>query len=106
AHAIQDTTPLELTANQRFNWIIQGMDCPSCAGKIENAVNKLPEAKQVKVLFTKEKLVVDSDVDIRAAVEQAVKQAGFEIKATDAISKLPPAANHWKTFSPILILTA
>ncbi|WP_237386985.1 zinc/cadmium/mercury/lead-transporting ATPase [Xenorhabdus sp. Sc-CR9] len=106
AHAIQDTTPLELTANQRFNWIIQGMDCPSCAGKIENAVNKLPEAKQVKVLFTTEKLVVDSDVDIRAAVEQAVKQAGFEIKATDAISKLPPAANHWKTFSPILILTA
>ncbi|MDE9500198.1 Zn(II)/Cd(II)/Pb(II) translocating P-type ATPase ZntA, partial [Xenorhabdus bovienii] len=55
---------------------------------------------------TTEKLVVDSDVDIRAAVEQAVKQAGFEIKATDAISKLPPAANHWKTFSPILILTA
>ncbi|SFU36402.1 zinc/cadmium/mercury/lead-transporting ATPase [Xenorhabdus koppenhoeferi] len=106
AHAIQDTVPLELTANQRFNWIIQGMDCPSCAGKIENAVNKLPEAKQVKVLFTTEKLVVDSDVDIRAAVEQAVKQAGFEIKATDAISKLPPAANHWKTFSPILILTA
>ncbi|MBD2812648.1 zinc/cadmium/mercury/lead-transporting ATPase [Xenorhabdus sp. Vera] len=106
AHAIQDTAPLELTANQRFNWIIQGMDCPSCAGKIENAVNKLPEAKQVKVLFTTEKLVVDSDVDIRAAVEQAVKQAGFEIKATDAISKLPPAVNHWKTFSPILILTA
>ncbi|CEE91442.1 Pb/Cd/Zn/Hg transporting ATPase (P-type ATPase family) [Xenorhabdus nematophila str. Anatoliense] len=106
AHAIQDTTPLELSANQRFNWIIHGMDCPSCAGKIENAVKKLPEVKQVKVLFTTEKLVVDSDVDIRAAVEQAVKQAGFEIKATNAVSKLPPATSHWKTFSPILILTA
>ncbi|MBI6547220.1 zinc/cadmium/mercury/lead-transporting ATPase [Xenorhabdus lircayensis] len=106
AHAIQDTTPFELTANQRFNWIIHGMDCPSCAGKIENAVKKLPEAKQVKVLFTTEKLVVDSDVDIRAAVEHAVKQAGFEIKETDSVSKLPPAVSHWKTFSPILILTA
>ncbi|MDE9460639.1 zinc/cadmium/mercury/lead-transporting ATPase [Xenorhabdus bovienii] len=106
APTIQDTTPLELTANQRFNWIIHGMDCPSCAGKIENAVKKLPEAKQVKVLFTTEKLVVDADSDIRAAVEQAVKQAGFEIKQTDSTTKLPPAANHWKTFSPILILIA
>ncbi|MDC9622276.1 zinc/cadmium/mercury/lead-transporting ATPase [Xenorhabdus sp. XENO-7] len=106
AHTIRDTTPLELTANQRFNWIIHGMDCPSCAGKIENAVKKLPEAKQVKVLFTTEKLVVDADSDIRAAVEQAVKQAGFEIKQTDSTTKLPPAANHWKTFSPILILIA
>ncbi|MDX7989368.1 zinc/cadmium/mercury/lead-transporting ATPase [Xenorhabdus sp. 12] len=103
-HAIQDTSPLKLTANQRFNWVIEGMDCPSCAGKIENAVKKLPEAKQVKVLFTTEKLVVDSDSDIRASVEQAVKQAGFEIRATDSASKLPPTANHWKTFSPILIL--
>lgn len=106
AHAVQETSPLELTANQRFNWIIQGMDCPSCAGKIENAVKKLPEAKQVKVLFTTEKLVVDSDVDIRAAVEKAVIQAGFEIKETDSSSKLPPATNLWKTFSPILILAA
>ncbi|MBC8952731.1 zinc/cadmium/mercury/lead-transporting ATPase [Xenorhabdus sp. PB62.4] len=105
-HAVQDIFPLELTANQRFNWLIHGMDCPSCAGKIENAVKKLPEAKQVKVLFTTEKLVVDSDVDIRAAVEKAVKQAGFEIKETDSSSKLPPATNHWKTFSPILILAA
>ncbi|CDH23623.1 zinc/cadmium/mercury/lead-transporting ATPase [Xenorhabdus bovienii] len=106
APTIRDTTPLELTANQRFNWIIHGMDCPSCAGKIENAVKKLPEAKQVKVLFTTEKLVVDADSDIRAAVEQAVKQAGFEIKQTDSTTKLPPAANHWKAFSPILILIA
>ncbi|PHM37082.1 heavy metal-transporting ATPase [Xenorhabdus mauleonii] len=105
-HAIQDTSPLKLTANQRFNWVIEGMDCPSCAGKIENAVKKLPEAKQVKVLFTTEKLVVDSDIDIRSSVEQAVKQAGFEIRETDAVSKLPSTANHWKTFAPILTLAA
>ncbi|MBC8947429.1 zinc/cadmium/mercury/lead-transporting ATPase [Xenorhabdus sp. TS4] len=106
AHAIQDNALTELIARQRFNWTIQGMDCPSCAGKIENAVKKLPEAKQVKVLFTTEKLVVDADIDIRAAVEQAVKQAGFEIKEASSASKLPPTVNHWKTFSPILILAA
>ncbi|OTA17450.1 heavy metal-transporting ATPase [Xenorhabdus vietnamensis] len=106
AHTVQDNAPSELTARQRFNWTIQGMDCPSCAGKIENAVKKIPEAKQVKVLFTTEKLVVDADIDIRTIVEQAVKQAGFEIKETDSASKLPPAVNHWKTFSPILILAA
>ncbi|PHM62766.1 zinc/cadmium/mercury/lead-transporting ATPase [Xenorhabdus ishibashii] len=104
AHAIRDNALIELTARQRFNWTIQGMDCPSCAGKIENAVKKLPEAKQVKVLFATEKLVVDADTDIRAAVEQAVKQAGFEIKEASSASKLPPEVNHWKTFSPILIL--
>ncbi|MBD2813330.1 zinc/cadmium/mercury/lead-transporting ATPase [Xenorhabdus sp. Flor] len=106
AHVTQDTTPPELTASQRFNWVIHGMDCPSCAGKIENAVKKIPEAKQVKVLFTTEKLVVDADSDIRTAVVQAVKQAGFEIKETDSISKLPPATSFWKTFSPILTLAA
>ncbi|PHM24290.1 zinc/cadmium/mercury/lead-transporting ATPase [Xenorhabdus budapestensis] len=106
AHVTQDTTPPELTANQRFNWVIHGMDCPSCAGKIENAVKKIPEAKQVKVLFTTEKLVVDADSDIRAAVVQAVKKAGFEIKETDSTSKLspPPTTSFWKTFSPILTL--
>ncbi|WP_338884183.1 zinc/cadmium/mercury/lead-transporting ATPase [Xenorhabdus sp. TH1] len=106
AHTMQDNVLTELTARQRFNWTIQGMDCPSCAGKIENAVKKLPEARQVKVLFTTEKLVVDADIDIRAAVEQAVKQAGFAIKEASSASKLPPAVSHWKTFSPILILAA
>ncbi|WFQ79252.1 zinc/cadmium/mercury/lead-transporting ATPase [Xenorhabdus sp. SF857] len=106
AHAIPESVLTGLTARQRFNWTIQGMDCPSCAGKIENAVKKLPDAKQVKVLFTTEKLVVDADIDIRAAVEQAVKQAGFTIKEASSASKLPPEVNHWKTFSPILILTA
>ncbi|WP_340620797.1 zinc/cadmium/mercury/lead-transporting ATPase [Xenorhabdus siamensis] len=97
---------LQGSASQRFNWVIHGMDCPSCAGKIENAVKKIPEAKQVKVLFTTEKLVVDADSDIRAAVVQAVKQAGFAIKETDSTSKLPPATSFWKTFSPILTLAA
>ncbi|CDG22681.1 Lead, cadmium, zinc and mercury-transporting ATPase [Xenorhabdus poinarii G6] len=106
AHTTQDSSLVELTAGQRFHWIIQGMDCPSCAGKIENAVKKLPAVRQVKVLFTTEKLVVDADIDIRASVEQAVKQAGFAIKEVDSASKRLPTDNHWKTFAPILILAA
>ncbi|MDR0218097.1 MAG: zinc/cadmium/mercury/lead-transporting ATPase [Enterobacteriaceae bacterium] len=106
AHTVQDTAPTELTARQRFNWIIQGMDCPSCAGKIENAVKRLPKVKQVKVLFTTEKLVVDSDSDIRADVVQAIKQLGFDIKETDSTARLPPAISLWKTFTPILLLAA
>ncbi|WP_446470400.1 zinc/cadmium/mercury/lead-transporting ATPase [Xenorhabdus stockiae] len=104
ARPVQDTVPPELTARQRFNWMIQGMDCPSCAGKIENAVKRLDKVKQVKVLFATEKLVVDADSDIRADVVKAVKQAGFEIKETDSTSKLPPATSLWKTFSPIFLL--
>ena len=30
-------------ASQRFSWIIRGMDCPSCANKIETAVKQISE---------------------------------------------------------------
>ncbi|EKT59922.1 zinc/cadmium/mercury/lead-transporting ATPase [Providencia sneebia] len=74
-----DVTP-EQTAKQRFSWIIRGMDCPSCARKIENAIKQITEVKQVKVLFATEKLVVDSDTDISVIVRSTVEEAGYELQ--------------------------
>ncbi|MEL6004070.1 cation transporter, partial [Escherichia coli] len=73
-----DAAPAQ-AAGQRFNWIIRGMDCPSCAQKIENAVKQITEVKQAKVLFATEKLVVDADKDISSAVRATVDAAGYEL---------------------------
>ncbi|MEH0834667.1 zinc/cadmium/mercury/lead-transporting ATPase [Pectobacterium cacticida] len=69
-------------SNQRFSWKISGMDCPSCARKIENAVKNLTGIEQARVLFTTEKLVVDANTDIRPQVQHAVRQAGFTLQDT------------------------
>lgn len=68
---------------QQFRWQIAGMDCPSCARKIENAVQKLPQVHTARVIFASEKLVVDAENDIRPAIEQAVKNAGFSLISSD-----------------------
>lgn len=69
----------EKIAQQRFSWKVQGMDCPSCAQKIETAALKVVGVKQAKVLFATEKLVVDADSDLRADVIAAINSAGFEL---------------------------
>ncbi|KHN51526.1 zinc/cadmium/mercury/lead-transporting ATPase [Pectobacterium fontis] len=93
-------------SNQRFSWKISGMDCPSCARKIENAVKNLTGIEQVNVLFATEKLVVDADTDIRPQVQRAVQQAGFTLQDT-ALPFTPlatPTARHFVHEYGFLIL--
>ncbi|MFP9228653.1 zinc/cadmium/mercury/lead-transporting ATPase [Pectobacterium cacticida] len=68
--------------HQRFSWKVTGMDCPSCARKIENAVKNLTGIEEARVLFATEKLVVDANTDIRPQVQHAVQQAGFTLQDT------------------------
>ncbi|PQQ29359.1 zinc/cadmium/mercury/lead-transporting ATPase [Photorhabdus hindustanensis] len=104
SHDTQETQAPELLASQRFSWVVNGMDCPSCARKIETAVSKIPEVKQAKVLFATEKLVVDADTDIRLAVIQAVNQAGFALRNSDSSQKAAKSS-RWKEFAPIITLS-
>lgn len=104
SHDTQETPAPELLASQRFSWVVNGMDCPSCARKIETAVSKIPEVKQAKVLFATEKLVVDADTDIRSAVIQAVNQAGFALRNSDSSQKAAKSS-RWKEFAPIITLS-
>lgn len=70
----------------RFNhsWKVDGMDCPSCARKIETAVNKIEGILEAKVLFATEKLVIKSnDVGVAALVEQAILDTGFTFRSSD-----------------------
>lgn len=76
-----------ITSDARYSksWQVEGMDCPSCARKIETAVNRLSGIVDARVLFATEKLVVQfNDLSVAAAVEDAVIRTGFAIRQSDA----------------------
>lgn len=61
-----------------FSWQIEGMDCPSCARKVETAVNRVDGVLNAKVLFATEKLVIQAaSAGVAQLVEQAVIDSGF-----------------------------
>ncbi|WP_114787922.1 zinc/cadmium/mercury/lead-transporting ATPase [Vibrio tetraodonis] len=79
------------------SWKITGMDCPSCAKKIETAVNKVAGVMDAKVLFATEKLVVKLDNKSTADnVEQAIQDAGFRYNS-DLSSTKPQPNLGWKS---------
>lgn len=100
-----DVAPRQ-AAEQRFNWIIRGMDCPSCAKKIENAVKQIAEVKQAKVLFATEKLVVDADSNISAAVRTTVEAAGYELLevGNNNAAAIAPPPSLLSEAKPVIIL--
>jgi len=60
------------------SWKVNGMDCPSCARKIETAVNRVEGVLEAKVLFATEKLVIKSDNSgVAQLVEQTILDTGF-----------------------------
>ncbi|MBY8047646.1 zinc/cadmium/mercury/lead-transporting ATPase [Vibrio fluvialis] len=68
------------TSTYKQSWRVVGMDCPSCARKIETAVNQLTDIVDARVLFATEKLVVQfNSASTAAAIEQAVTNTGFKI---------------------------
>ncbi|QTL95728.1 zinc/cadmium/mercury/lead-transporting ATPase [Aeromonas jandaei] len=67
--------------NSRHSWQVMGMDCPSCARKIETAVSRVNGVQQARVLFATEKLVVDLAPGLSPdPVTAAVLAAGFQLK--------------------------
>ncbi|UXJ04017.1 zinc/cadmium/mercury/lead-transporting ATPase [Morganella morganii] len=105
--ALDDTALPELSGSQRYNWQVEGMDCPSCARKIETAVLKIAAVTQAKVMFATEKLVVDAAGDVRADVTSAVQQAGFvlwDLNGSSAAPKKKEEQSLLKQATPMLIL--
>lgn len=106
SHNVADEIEPVQTAGQRFNWIIRGMDCPSCAQKIENAVKQIPQVTQAKVLFATEKLVVDADSDISATVRSTVEAAGYELHdvGNNSAATIAPPQSLLSESKPVIIL--
>ncbi|WP_024529568.1 zinc/cadmium/mercury/lead-transporting ATPase [Serratia fonticola] len=95
------------SGSQRFSWKVTGMDCPSCAKKIENAVTSIPGVDSARVLFATEKLVVDARSDVSVRIQDAVKQAGFTLLGTTpAAIGDEPKASRFGEYGPLLLLSA
>ncbi len=64
---------------------VGGMDCPSCAGKIETALNRLGGARAVRVNHQTGLLVLELDelATPRERVEAQVQALGFDIRSAD-----------------------
>lgn len=79
--------PAKGSSTYKQSWRVAGMDCPSCARKIETAVNQLSDIVDARVLFATEKLVVQFNSAATAtAIEQAVTNTGFKIYSDQAAS--------------------
>lgn len=89
--------------SQRFSWKIRGMDCPSCAKKIETAVGGIPGVERAAVLFATEKLVVDAGHDVSQKVQAAVEKAGFVLLGAGG-TKTQPENGFWKEYGLLISL--
>lgn len=68
-------------------WNILGMDCPSCAAKLEKAVTSLAGVEQAKVMFATEKLVVSSASPMADKIEAKAKEVGFRLVGSKSSAK-------------------
>lgn len=86
SESAEDEGPAEpLESSIRHSWLVSGMDCPSCAQKLEKAITSVEGVTNAKVLFATEKLVVDYDNRaVAAVIEQVSQQTGFPLTSTDA----------------------
>ncbi len=88
------------------SWIVSGMDCPSCAKKIEKAVSAIPEVEEVRVLFATEKLIVSTNSDkALSQVTEKVKESGFTLRASNSKSTEEEPSFIKKNINFLLLLT-
>lgn len=86
--APDDEEPESSRLTTRLSWLVTGMDCPSCAGKVEKAVQALPQVSHCRVAFATEKLLVDIEQDSNTSMTESIKQqindavvnAGFKLQ--------------------------
>lgn len=80
------------SASPSIKFSVSGMDCASCAGKIETAVGRIPGATGVKVGLQSETLTVElDDPGKMELVEAAVKKLGYGVSRA---SPPPSDASH------------
>ena len=84
-------------AKKRYR--VEGMDCASCAAKIDTAVRKLPGVNEVSVSATSGMMTVHyrSEENL-LAVEKTVRNLGYGVEARDGAS--PPQAPQRQQSAP------
>ena len=69
---------------------VRGMDCPSCASKIETALTRLPGVSDVRVNYQREllELSLDETQSPRARIEKQVTSLGYGVDPQPTTSDL------------------
>ena len=80
------------------SWIISGMDCPSCARKIETAVKKVAGVAEARVAFATEKLLIKAkNENVFRDVEKVITETGFSINNQSDKSN-SHSKSRWQSF--------
>lgn len=93
----------------QLSWIITGMDCPSCAAKIENAVKGLKGVTQARVTFATERLLVvaeNNNASISDKILNIIQELGFSVKdGTDSSSDSEGFLNkYWRIITLAVVM--
>nr|WP_149536670.1 heavy metal translocating P-type ATPase [Siccirubricoccus phaeus] len=91
------------TAALRYR--VEGMDCPSCASKIETAVGRVDGAEDIRVNYGTQILALrlDEAATPRTAIEDQVRKLGYGIALAEAprvVAGEPGAAVETETRAP------
>jgi Cd2+/Zn2+-exporting ATPase len=100
---------------------VGGMDCPSCAGKIETAIKRLGGAEGILVNYHSQTLAfrLDEATTPRAVVEGQIRSLGYDVsplefpsfpptaEVAETASNAAPVGEHWwraRTVRPLLAI--
>ena len=62
----------------KLKFQVTGMTCAACSARVEKATAAVPGVKQVEVNLLAGKMTVEASSDVSAAIEKAVKDAGYD----------------------------
>lgn len=85
---------------------IDGMDCPSCASKVEGAVCSLPGVENATLNYTSQKLKLEfpNASELEPKVTRAIEKLGYTIVSQDAPRAAPQT--WWQTRKGQLVIVS
>ncbi|PWC91102.1 heavy metal translocating P-type ATPase [Azospirillum sp. TSO5] len=91
-NANDETTP---TDRQRTRFRVGGMDCGSCAAKIETALRRIPGVHEVRVSVPNGTMTVTHDPSIGSdAITAPIVRLGYQIGPAEVLTTAGGAAEH------------
>ena len=80
------TAQLAPGSRSALRYHVEGMDCPSCASKIETAVGRFGGAEDIRVNYHSQVLAfrLDEAATPRSAVEEQIRKLGYGVAPVEA----------------------
>ena len=80
---------------EKKEFVLEGLDCPSCAAKIEENVKKLEGIENVSLNFIKKTLVVNVNDEAKIEeIKHLVKKIEPDVEVYDKNNKNETSHNH------------